>query len=396
MVFSGNAADQYGAAVYNDGSSGGESNPNLNNVTFSGNTAEKYGGGMYNDGSISGDSSPKLTTVTFSDNAAGISGGGMYNDGSAGGDSSPELFDVTFSGNSAINEGGAMYNQGSSNGTSSPTLTHVTFTGNISDYAGGAMYNKGSSNGTSSPSLTNVAFSANFAVEGGGAMFNEGYEGDSSPDLYNVAFSGNSAKSGGAMYNYSYTETASFTYGTTSPRMINVTFSGNSAENEGGALYNYWRTGFGSTGECKPLLINGVIWNNKDSSGIGTKSASSFNSNASISVMNSILQGAGSSSKWTSDPSYENLGSNIDANPMFVMEVDPSTAPTPAGDLRLQTGSPAVDAGDDMFMIINTDLDGNPRFVDGNLDGTATVDMGAYEKQIFNNFLPLVKRPPKK
>src|SRR5207247_120683 len=45
-----------------------------------------------------------------------------------------------------------------------------------------------------------------------------------------------------------------------------------------------------------------------------------------------------------------------------------------------QSGSPAIDAGSNSAPNLPaTDLDGNARIVDGNDDGTAVVDMGAYE-----------------
>jgi len=53
------------------------------------------------------------------------------------------------------------------------------------------------------------------------------------------------------------------------------------------------------------------------------------------------------------------------------------------GDYHLQGASPCIDAGDNSLVPggVNSDLDGNQRIVDGNNDGTATVDIGAYEKQ---------------
>ncbi len=45
----------------------------------------------------------------------------------------------------------------------------------------------------------------------------------------------------------------------------------------------------------------------------------------------------------------------------------------------LVPGGPAVDFGDNTVVTVTTDLDGNPRITDGDHDGTATVDMGAYE-----------------
>ncbi len=65
---------------------------------------------------------------------------------------------------------------------------------------------------------------------------------------------------------------------------------------------------------------------------------------------------------------------NLNADPLFVN--------APAGNLRLQNCSPAINAGDDTAVPagITTDLDGNPRFYN-----SGTVDMGAYEYQDIPN-----------
>ena len=69
------------------------------------------------------------------------------------------------------------------------------------------------------------------------------------------------------------------------------------------------------------------------------------------------------------------VADNISADPMFIY-------PT-ADDYQLQEGSPCIDAGtNDAPGLPVTDADGNPRVVDGNGDGTAIVDMGAYEFQL--------------
>jgi hypothetical protein len=55
--------------------------------------------------------------------------------------------------------------------------------------------------------------------------------------------------------------------------------------------------------------------------------------------------------------------------------VNPATAPTSDGNLRLIFGSPAMDAGDNAIVFSAVDLDGKPRIV------VPTVDMGAYETE---------------
>ncbi len=72
---------------------------------------------------------------------------------------------------------------------------------------------------------------------------------------------------------------------------------------------------------------------------------------------------------------------NIDADPLFV---DPDN-----GDYRLQSGSPANDAGHNWAIVglADLDLDGNPRFADDpatkdtGCGEPVVVDMGAYEFQ---------------
>jgi uncharacterized repeat protein (TIGR01451 family)/CSLREA domain-containing protein len=277
------------------------------------NGSDPNGGGFYCDGSGSGSiCSPTLTNVTFSGNLANYSGGAMYNSGSSGGTSSPTLINVTFSGNSA-SSGGAMYNQGDY-GTSSPTLTNITFSGNSANYSGGAMYNSGSSGGTSSPTLINVTFSGNSADSRGGAMYNSGFfDGTSSPTLTNVTFSGNLANYlGGAMYNQG-------DYGgTSSPTLTNVILWGNSAYS-GGAMYNQ--------GDANPLISYSLVQD-------GCPAGASCDANL------------------------------LTADPLFV---------SPPGDLRLQAASPAINAGDNSAVTVDTDLAGKPRIQHG------TVDMGAYE-----------------
>ena len=82
------------------------------------------------------------------------------------------------------------------------------------------------------------------------------------------------------------------------------------------------------------------------------------------------------------------LSGNIDANPLFVDPGHWDGDTFILGDYRLLPGSPCIDAGTNDVdnpstwvteVLPATDLAGIPRVIDGNLDGTATVDIGAYE-----------------
>ncbi len=72
---------------------------------------------------------------------------------------------------------------------------------------------------------------------------------------------------------------------------------------------------------------------------------------------------------------------NISEDPLFVLTPDPGpdgewgTEDDELGDARLSAGSPCIDAGDNAYVpeFVTTDLEGNPRFVDGSGDGLVNV-----------------------
>jgi len=82
------------------------------------------------------------------------------------------------------------------------------------------------------------------------------------------------------------------------------------------------------------------------------------------------------------------LTGNIDADPQFVDPGHWDGDTFIPGDYHLLPGSPCIDAGtnydDNRFnprieIHPDTDITGIPRTIDGNLDGVATIDIGAYE-----------------
>ena len=76
-----------------------------------------------------------------------------------------------------------------------------------------------------------------------------------------------------------------------------------------------------------------------------------------------------------------NIGANyvgLPAGPSDV-HVDPSFVDRAGRDFRLQSNSPVIDEGDPTYVATVEDPDGAPRVQDGDGDGTASVDLGAFE-----------------
>jgi parallel beta-helix repeat protein len=296
------------------------SNPTLSNCTISANTAELVGGGVdcyYN-------SNPTLSNCTVTGNSAGYGGGGVGCYGS-----SPSLINCTVTGNTARHDGGGVdcyYN-------SNPTLRNCTISANTAELVGGGVdcyYN-------SNPTLSNCTVTGNTAGHDGGGVGCS----DSDPALINCTISGNSAGYGGGGVGC---------YGS-SPSLINCTISGNTA-GFGGGVYCLFDSTL-SLDNC--IIWNGVdwLWNNLGST---------------IAVTYSDVQQA---------TVYPGEG-NINLDPLFI---DPLNH-----DYRLQPGSPCIDAGDPDFansvgswLLALGDFLGRMRIWDGDGDGIAVVDMGAYE-----------------
>ena len=108
--------------------------------------------------------------------------------------------------------------------------------------------------------------------------------------------------------------------------------------------------------------MNSIIWNNAGGSQV---------SGTAPTITYSLVQG-----------DFTGEG-NLDVDPLFAAPSAPDQAPTTAGNYRLLYNSPAIDTGNNGAVTATTNLDGNPRLADDNLDGDFEVDRGAYERQAF-------------
>jgi hypothetical protein len=285
-------------------------------------------------------------TITGGDARRPLDGGAIYNE-----NASPLLHNLELRGNQTEILGGAIYN----NLFSSPRLTDVIISGNRSALVGGGIANANQS----SPILTNVTISGNQADTGlGGGSYTE----SGAPIFQNVVVSGNRALNGAG---------GGFGFVFSNPILHNVTVSGNHAAQPGAAIAE--QTTFGAP----PTLTinNSIIWGN---AGPDNRQIVRTMLDVTIAYRASLVQNLALDEA--------NLDGTLGANdPLFVAPAPAAEAPTIAGDYRLQATSRLIDAGDLRLLPPDslTDRAGDPRLIDGNDDGTADLDLGAFEVQRF-------------
>ncbi|MGB0714995.1 MAG: SMP-30/gluconolactonase/LRE family protein, partial [Phycisphaerae bacterium] len=272
------------------------------------------------------------------------------------------------------------------------------FTNNRSN-SGGALHLAAGSE------ITNTIFSQNIANTSGGAVFLTG----AVPDVVDCEFYGNSALFGGAV-----------DFRDSSARTLQISsslFSGNVATEAGGAIHvvgnamppdprlsisnstffgndatNQLGGGIRSESETPGSVVhNSIFWGNTDGLNSAGAQLSFFTGFAGEDIQFSLIQ----------DFTFAGTDGNLDVDPLFLDADGPDdVAGTIDDDLRLGTGSPAIDAGSNSLVVddfgdvdgdgvtlepLPLDLLGQPRFFDDLLSpntgegDSPVVDMGVYE-----------------
>jgi predicted outer membrane repeat protein len=362
------STSNYGGGIYNN------EQMEIKNSTISNNHSAGYAGGVYNSQGLT------VLNSTISGNIADNGeGGGIFNDDSLAVESSVVSGNVSNAG-----YGGGIYND-----SVYMTINNTAIVGNTAlgdRYAGGGIFNEGESVVISNSTIAGNVASGNdgtFDAEGGGVYTtNGGYPAAFS----NVTIANNKADGdGGGIYAYDNSSE-------TSINLNNVTITGNVADANAGGVSGGDGGGIFSgndDGSNFPVTVgfsNTIIAGNLDMSP-GNEAPDCFDdySTNDEHVMNSVGPNI------VQDPrGCEILGDEADVqnvDPLFDTagladnsgpSIGDPDSPVVLQTIALKSGSPAIDAAEDRSAEA-TDERGIVRPIDGDGDGTAKSDLGAFE-----------------
>ena len=393
-TISDNTADQHGGGIYNDqgnmfltetvlsnneassGNGGGIYN-DMGHVELmesvvggespaDGNSAGDDGGGIYTQQPLIGNASLLLTESSVSNNTADGSGGGVFNF-----NDHVELTRSFVLDNTAAGNGGGIYTFGEDENPETLLISDSTISGNeATEGSGGGIYNF-----RDHVELFETTVSHNTAGDDGGGIFTQGIGVDQTLLIDRSTISDNEAVSGGGLFNFGDVVTIS-----------NSTISGNDATGGGGGgIANGARVGSidllnVTIAFNESLQVNSGIFND----GLTT----------AVTLINTIV--AENIAADCSGNGVTSNGHNLDSDGTCLLTTANGDIPNGFANLgpltgnggptethELLPGSEAIDAGDNPTCQVppvdGEDQRGVERPFDGDDDGTAVCDIGAFE-----------------
>jgi Ca2+-binding RTX toxin-like protein len=349
VTISNNSAAVHGGGLYSSGGSitATESTFNNNSATFNGGGISVFTGSF------------QIADSTLSRNTAGVDGGGLSIDGA-----DAIATRITVSENTAVEDGGGINIIG--NGELRLINSTITTNSNNTGFGGGIR------NFQSTLGITNTTITGNHSGRSGGGIDNDA----ALLEITNSLLTANTAvDNGGGLNNY---------FGTTG--ISNTTLSANTADMNGGAVHN--------GDESTITVVSSTLTANSASSGVG----GGINNLNTTRLANTIVAGNLGASPDLAG-TFNSLGNNLIGDIGFAAglnggvngdlvggggtPIDAMLSPLqdnggPTLSHALLSDSLAIDAGNGNGAA-DADQTGLSRILDGNRDGTDTVDIGAVE-----------------
>jgi hypothetical protein len=301
----------------------------LTNLTLTGGNAGSEGGG----GALHNTGTTTLNQCSLTSNTANEGGAIMNVNGGT-----LTINSSSITGNSSTASGGGIFiNSGTT------TIRTSTISNNTTGASGGGLwYYKWNANQGGALTIENSTIAHNTAAELGGGVSSSGGEGTPQLNLTNTTLAHNTANHSGAIYN-----------GATTTSLTNCTIAHNTATEYVGGVFT-------SSGAVLNMT-NTILANDPDAPGGNCAHEGTFNDGGGNTQFPATSCGE---TVPTADPLLSDLSDNGGATQTMALGSN-----SPAIDGGVAEGCPA------------TDQRGEPRPADGNEDGDAICDAGAYELQ---------------